>query len=203
MLLHLIRFDLRQTLRRPGELALPPLFFLLLLASHGLLSRGTPSPSLFWLAVLLSLFLPSQRVFADDRRDGTLDWMVLRASAGVVFWAKVLGHWLAHGLPFLLLLPLWGVLFPLGLADAVALVLLSLYLSLLLVTGAALLLGSGGGGMLLYLVLLPLALPGVIFATATGETEGGSLWLLAGVTAFAAAVLPWAGGSALKQATHE
>jgi heme exporter protein B len=83
--------------------------------------------------------------------------------------------------------------------------LLSVQLTLLLTMGAALLSGSRSGGLLLYILLLPLALPGIIFATAASlpDAAGQAMWLLSGITLLALAVLPWAGGAALRQAVQE
>ena len=211
----LVLSDLRQAWRRPGELMLPPLFLLMLLVVYGFLggngaledaSGAIKDLALFWLALLLALFLPFRRVFEDDRRDGTLD---LTLAAGVpaeaLFLSKAAAYWLAHGLPFLLLFPFVMLLLPLDGAAWGALAVVSVQLTLLLITGAALVVGSTRGGLLLYILLLPLALPGIIFATAASlpDATPQALWLLSGVTLLSLAVLPWAGGAALRQAVSE
>jgi len=214
----LVIFDLKQAWRKPGELLLPPLFLLLMLAIYGFLG-GTGAAvggaavrdtikdlALFWLSLVLALFLPFRCLFEDDRRDGTLDMSLAAAvPAEAVFLAKVTAYWLAHAVPFLLLFPVMLLALPLSLAAWGALALLSVQLTLLLATGAALLAGSASGGLLLYILLLPLAVPGIIFATAAGLPDAAphGMWLLAGVTLLALAVLPWAGGAALRQAIYE
>ena len=108
-------------------------------------------------------------------------------------------------MPFLLLFPVVLLILPLPPEAWGALLLLSVQLTLLLTAGAALLAGSTSGGLLLYILLLPLALPGVIFATAASlpDATPQGTWLLSGATLLALAVLPWAGGAALRQAIQD
>ena len=216
----LVVFDLKQAWRKPGELLLPPLFFALLLAVYGFLGGSGSSAggtgtairnsindlALFWLSLLLALFLPFHRLFEDDRRDGTLA-LILAAGlpAEALFLAKAAAYWLAHAVPFLLLFPVVLLILPLPPEAWGALLLLSVQLTLLLTAGAALLAGSTSGGLLLYILLLPLALPGVIFATAASlpDATPQGMWLLSGATLLALAVLPWAGGAALRHAIQD
>jgi heme exporter protein B len=212
-------FDLKQAWRKPGELLQPPLFFALLLAVYGFLGNSGGAATgallglelrkdlaLFWLGLLLALFLPFHRLFEDDRRDGTL---ALTLGAGVpaeaLFLAKAGAYWLAHALPLLGVFPLAMLVLPLTLTAWGALGILSVSLTLLLSTAAALLAGNARGGLLVYILLLPLALPGIIFATAASLPEAApqGLWLLSGATLLALAVLPWAGGAALRQAIQD
>jgi heme exporter protein B len=213
----LILFDLKQAWRKPGEVLLPGLFLALVLTVYGLLTGIAPTASgtppvaaslhrdlaLFWIALLLALFLPFARLFEADRRDGTLDMILLAdVPAELLFLAKAAGYWLAHALPMLLLLPIARLILPLGGAGVEwALVLFSVQLSLLLTTGAALVAGSRSGGLLLYILLFPLAVPGIIFATAASLPGSGmeSVWLLGGITLLGLAVLPWAAGAALRE----
>ena len=91
---------------------------------------------------------------------------------------KVLAHWLSSGLPLVLASPLIGVLFDMG-APAIGMMTLTLLLgtpilSLLGAVGAALTLGLRSGAALVFLLVLPLTVPALIFGTgAVAAVEGG------------------------------
>ncbi len=92
--------------------------------------------------------------------------------------AKCVAHWLLTGLPLIVAAPLVGLLFdmsaPALLSLVVGLLLGTPILSLLGGLGAALTLGLRSGGMLLILIVLPLAMPALIFgAGAVGAVEAG------------------------------
>jgi heme exporter protein B len=124
--------------------------------------------------------------------------------------AKCLAHWIVTGLPLALLSPALGLVFGLdGRAIAVlagALLLGTPSLSLLGGLGAALTLGARRGGALLALLVLPLAVPVLIFGVGAVEaTRGGDgvlahFALLGAFLAGALAVTPWAMAASLRQA---
>jgi heme exporter protein B len=91
---------------------------------------------------------------------------------------KVFAHWLTTGVPLVLAAPLFGVLFDMsgpGIAAlAFGLLIGTPVLSLLGAVGAALTLGLRSGGALVFLLVLPLTIPTLIFgAGAVGAVEGG------------------------------
>ena len=77
-------------------------------------------------------------------------------------------------------------------------------LSLIGAFGAALTVGLKRGGLLLSLLVLPLYVPTLIFGAevvkrgAEGQAVGAPLLLLAGITAGAAALLPFAAAAAIR-----
>ena len=177
--------ELRLAQRRPIDALLPVAFFIVA-ASLFPLGVGpepqtlrTMAAGIAWVGALLASMLSVQHLYAGDHQDGSLDQLLLAPqSAVVVAAAKSAAHWLTHGLPLVAAAPLVGLMFGLSWAALAALVFSLLLgtpiLSLLGGLGAALTLGLRGGGMLLILVVLPLALPALIFgAGAVGMVESG------------------------------
>ena len=167
------------------------------------------APGVVWVAALLAAMLSLARMFGADYADGTLEQLVLTPQPLVVLvMAKVAAHWLATGLPLVLIAPVLGLQFDLP-ADALATLLLSLLigtpaLSLVGAVGAALTLGVRGAAALTALLVLPLYVPVLIFgagavvATANGGGAGGHLSLLGAMLLIALVFAPWATAVALR-----
>jgi heme exporter protein B len=154
---------------------------------------------------LLSL----DRIFALDFEDGSLD---LLATAPIpmegVVAVKALAHWTVTGLPLTLVAPVLGVLLNLPAPGyqwlVVSLAVGTPALSVIGAFGAALTVGLKRGGLLLSLLVLPLYVPTLIFGAevvkrgATGAEVAVPLMLLAGITAGALALLPFAAAAAIR-----
>jgi heme exporter protein B len=215
----MLRRDLALARRNAGDTLAAVAFFLL---AVGLFPFGVgPAPELLariaagvvWVAALLAALLPLDRLIGADYEDGTLDQALLSGlDPAMVAGAKVAAHWLTTGVPLLIASPLAAVMLNLPL-EAVpvllaALALGSLVLSLLGTAGAALTLGARRGGVLLPLLVLPLAIPALIFGVAAVDAAAGDLAVrphLAMLAAMAAAALPLcplAAGAALRAATE-
>ena len=159
-----------------------------------------------WIAALTAALLPIERLIEPDRADGVLDQL---ATAGIteeaIGAAKIAGHWLTFG-PMLLTAAVPGS-FLVGL-DSAALVrsLTSLAigtpaLAALAVAVAALTAGLPRAGSLAGLLLMPLAVPLVIFgAAATGDGESSALMLEAAVALLTIAGAPFVAGAAIRAA---
>ena len=211
--------ELRLAQRRPIEALLPVAFFIVA-ASLFPLGVGpepqtlrTMAAGIAWVGALLASMLSVQHLYAGDHQDGSLDQLLLAPqSAVVVAAAKSAAHWLTHGLPLVATAPVVGLMFGLSwsaLAALVASLLLGTpILSLLGGLGAALTLGLRGGGMLLILVVLPLALPALIFGAASvaavqaGESAQGHFSLLGALLIGTTLGLPWATAAALRISTE-
>ncbi len=169
------------------------------------------APGVVWVCALLAALLPLDRLFGGDFEDGSLDQLLISGTpASVVAAAKAVAHWVVTGLPLLLAAaPLAtmlqvkpGVLPVLlgGLAAGTAV------LSLLGTAGAAIVLGARRGGVLLPVLVLPLAVPVLIFGTmaadaaATGLTVRPHLLLLGAFLAACLPLCPVAAGAALRAA---
>jgi heme exporter protein B len=201
--------DLRLSFRAGGGVGLGLAFFLILAVLVPLGVGPEPqtlakiAPGILWVGALLACLLSLDRIFALDFEDGSLD---LLATAPVplegVVTVKALAHWLTTGLPLVLVSPVMGLLLYLP-KDAYGWMLLSLAigtpaLSVIGTFGAALTVGLKRGGLLLSLLVLPLYIPTLVFGAevvargAQGLAVGTPLALLAGITAGAVALLPFA-----------
>lgn len=213
----LVRRDLALSLRAGGDVAAVLLFFVLavLLFPLGvgpepvLLSRI--AAGVVWAAALLATLLALDRLFAADFEDGSLDLLATGPLAlEAVALAKTLAHWLATGLPLVILSPLMALMLGLPGPAYVTLVLSLLIgtpvLSLIGGVGAALTLGARRGGALVALLVLPLYVPVLIFgaaaveAAATGMPPRPHLLLLGGCLAAALPLAPLGMMAALRQA---
>lgn len=211
----LLRRELLLAFRHPADTLAAMLFFLLVTALFPFGVGPAPealarlAPGALLAAALLAALLPLDRLFGAEAEDGSLDQLLLSGLSGYeIALAKALAHWLTTGAPLLLAAPVaaamlnlpepaWGVaLLVLGLA--------TLFLSLLGTAGAALTLGARRGGVLLPLLVLPLAIPAMIFGAAGIEAAAGGvaarpfLLLLGALTAAALPLAPLAAGAALR-----
>lgn len=181
----LLRRDLALAGRRRIEALLPLGFFIV---AAGLFPIGVGpepqtlraiAPGVVWVCALLATMLSVAQMFAGDHADGSLEqWLVAPGPLLALVAAKVLAQWLTGALPLVLLTPLLGVLFDMP-AASIGVLTLSLLLgtpvlSLLGGVGAALTLGLRSGAALVFLLVLPLTVPALIFGTgAVLAVEGG------------------------------
>jgi heme exporter protein B len=204
----LIGREVRRALR--GGAWLPVIFFLLVATAvpfavgpdAALLARI--GGGALWIAALTAALLPLERLIEPDRADGVLDQLAVRGvSAEATAFAKIVGHWLTFGPPLLVAAIPGAVLLGLdggGLGRAlISLAVGTPALAALAVLVASLTAGLRGAGALGGLLLLPLAVPLLIFAAAaTGTDRGGALKLEAAVALFILAGSPFAGGAAIR-----
>jgi heme exporter protein B len=128
---------------------------------------------------LLAAMLSVTQMFASDDQDGSLEQMLLSSQPLItVVMGKVLAHWISSGVPLVLAAPLIGILFDMRAASigtlTLTLVLGTPILSLLGALGAALTLGLRSGAALVFLLVLPLTIPALIFGTgAVGAVDSG------------------------------
>ncbi len=215
----LLARELQLSLRHSADTAAALLFFLVVGALFPLAIGPAPetlarlAPGIVWVCALLAALLPLDRLFGADYEDGSLDQLLLCGlPAGVVASAKAGAHWLVTGLPLLLAAAPLAIM--LRMPEASLPVLLggllpgTLTLSLLGTAGAAIVLGARRGGVLLPLLVLPLAMPVLIFgaaaadAVATGLSPRPHLLLLCAVLAVALPLCPLAAGAALRSAAE-
>jgi len=219
LFLTLVARDLKLASRRRIDALLPLVFFIVALSLFPLGVGPEPqtlrqiAPGIVWVCALLASMLSVNALFAADLADGSLEQMLLAPQPVVALAAaKSVVHWLLTGLPLILVTPLVGVMFDLSLPALGALVaglaLGTPILSLLGALGAALTLGLRSGGMLLILIVLPLAMPALIFgAGAVGQVEaglsaGGHFSLLGALFIATAVGAPWATAAALRISTE-
>ena len=193
----LLRRDLTLAYRRRAELMNPLLFFVLVTSLFPLGIGSDPKliqavgPGVIWVAALLASMLSLDSMFRSDFEDGSLEQFMLSAHpVSILVMAKVLAHWLITGLPLLLVAPLLGVLLALpGEAMGVLLATLALgtpVLSLIGAVGVALTVGLRKGGVILSLLVLPLYIPVLIFASDAVQTAAAGIPVTAQLSFIAA-----------------
>ena len=194
-----------------GGGAMLPLIFFLLVATLFPFAVGPDAALLgkvgggaLWMAALLAALLPIDRLVPPDAEAGILDQYAVRGlSDEAVAAAKIVAHWLSFGPPLMLaafpaaaLLRLDGG--TLGRLEA-GLAIGTPGLAALGVMTSALTAGLRGAGALAGLVMLPLAVPLLIFgAGALGDQGFGALKLLAATSLLLVAGAPFAAGAALR-----
>jgi heme exporter protein B len=197
----LIARDVRRGLS--GAAWLPVTFFLLVSAlvpfaigpDARLLARI--GPGALWIAALTAALLPIERLVEPDRADGVLDQLFLHGMAEEsIAAAKIVAHWLTFA-PLLLLAALpASVLLAMDGASLIrteiALLLGTPGLAALAVAVAAITGGLPRAGSLAGLLLLPLAVPLLIFGV------GGALPLETAVSLLLTAGAPFAAGAAIR-----
>lgn len=211
----LVQRDLLLAFRHRGELINPLLFFMIVVTLFPLgvspeetLLR-TLAPGVIWIAALLSALFSLESMFRSDFDDGALEQMALSPQPlPVLVLAKVLAHWLVSGLPMLMMAPLLALLLAMPGAGIQALELTLLVgtplLSLIGSIGVALTVGMRRGGVLLTLLVLPLYVPILIFATnavtaaVAGLPYDGQIYFLAALLALAMTLSPFATAAALR-----
>jgi len=157
-----------------------------------------------WIAALTAALLPIERLVEPDRADGVLDQFFLHGVADEsVAAAKIAGHWLTFA-PLLLLAAVPGSIL-LGIPSAelprllLALGVGSIGLAALAVAVAALTAGLPRTGALAGLLLLPLAIPLLIFgAGASGDAASGALLLECATALLLVAGAPFVAGAAIR-----
>jgi heme exporter protein B len=167
-------------------------------------------PAILWIGALLASLLALDRLFAADYEDGSLDLILMGASPLELTVAiKGLAHWLTTGLPLVVAVPVLGLLLNLEPAaiGAVALTLLvgTPALTFIGLVGAALAVALRRGGLLLPVLVLPLAVPVLIFGVAAANAAivgpvpfGTPFTILCALTLMSLVVGPFAAAATLR-----
>lgn len=207
--------DVRLALRRWEHVADPLVFFLMVttlfpLALSPELSRlRDVAPGVLWVAALLSSLLAADTLLKSDAQDGTLEQYVLSGQPlTLLLLAKTAAHWILTGMPLVLISPLVAI--ALGAPGTalgtimLGLALGTLTLSLLGAIGAALTVGLRRGSLLLSLLVMPLAMPLLIFGARSaelaivGDSAAGALYLLASLLVLAITLAPLTSAAAVR-----
>jgi heme exporter protein B len=192
-----------------GGLLLPVAFFLLVailfpfaVGPDGkLLARI--GGGVIWAAALLAALLPVERLIAPDAESGMLDQFAVRGlSDATVAAAKIAGHWLGFAPSLLaatvvasaLLRLLPEQLLPVALGLAIG----TPGLAALGVATSALVAGLRGAGALAGLIMLPFAVPLLIFGAGSADGTPGALKLLSAFSLLLVAGCPFVAGAAIR-----
>ena len=160
-------------------------------------------PGILWTAALLAALLPVEQLFAPDLRSGVIDQYAVRdlSLAGVAA-AKILAHWLAFAPPVMLSAVIAAALLDLSVSTLLlieaGLLIATPGLAALAVVTSALVTGLRGAGAVAGLLMLPLAVPLLIFGAGSIESGTGALKLLAAVSLVYVAGAPFVAGAAIR-----
>ena len=215
----IVRRDLVLAMRRRSEIANPVLFFILVITLFPLGIGAQPkllqaiAPGIIWVSALLATMLSLDGLFRSDFDDGSLEQILLSPHpTSVLVLGKITAHWLTTGLPLILVAPLLAVF--LGMPDqSLGVLLLTLLLgtpilSLIGAVGVALTVGLRRGGMILSLLVLPLYVPVLIFAsnavdmTSSGLPVNAQINILVSMLFMALVLAPWPAAAALKMSIN-
>lgn len=179
-LLAMVKRDMALAYRQRAELMQPLMFFVLVVTLFPLALGPSPqtlqlvSGAIVWVAAILSLLMGLERLFRDDYLDGSLEQMILSPTPlYMLVLVKVLTHWLVSIVPLLIISPLLALF--LNMTQVmyttllVTLLLGTPIISLVGAIGVALTVGLQRSGVLVALLLIPLFIPLLIFATSAIE----------------------------------
>lgn len=208
--------EIRVARRIGGGGAMGVMFFLALVTivpfaigpDLNLLSRI--GPAILWIAALLATLLGLDRLFQADHEDGSLDLMLgADTPLELVVLVKCLAHWTATGLPLVVAAPLFGFMLaqePEAMAALAASLLVGTpALAMIGAIGAALTVTLRRGGLLMAILILPLAIPILIFGVSAASAATSAttpfvtpFLILCALSLAALALAPFAAAAALR-----
>ena len=213
--------DLRLSFRAGSGALTGVIFFLAVIATIpfgvgpdlNLLARI--GPAILWIGALLSCLLGLDRLFQADREDGSLDLLMLSADRhmpALTVLVKCLAHWTASVLPLVIAAPLLGLFMNMSAtgigATALTLLVGTPAIAFIGAAGAAVAVALPRGGVLISVLVLPLAVPVLIFGVSASYAAVNDpdpflppFLILAALTLFSAVVGPVAAAVALKYGT--
>jgi heme exporter protein B len=207
--------DLLIAFRRRSEIIHPLIFFVMVISLFPLAIGDDKAllqkiaPAIIWVTALLATMLSLDTLFRSDFEDGSLEQLTLvKTPLSLLVTAKVTAHWVITGLPLLLITPLLAILLYVP-TEMISMLLLTLLLgtptlSLIGAVGIALTVGLRQGGVILSLLILPLYIPVLIFATlamqnsAQGFSADAQLAMMLAILVLAITLSPFAIAAALK-----
>lgn len=156
-----------------------------------------------WAAALLAALLPVERLIAPDAEAGVLDQIAVRGgSMTAVAAAKLIAHWISFGPPLMLAAVVASGLLGIDAATLGAIELGLLIgtpgLAALAVATSALVAGLRGASAVAGLVMLPMAVPLLIFGAGSIDGGEGAVKLLGAVSLLLVAGAPFVAAAAIR-----
>ncbi|MFN3347848.1 heme exporter protein CcmB [Pseudorhodoplanes sp.] len=167
-------------------------------------------PAILWLGALLASLLALDRLLAADQEDGSLDLLLMgTVPLEVAVTVKALAHWLTTALPLVAVAPVLALFLNLDLAATAAVTATLLAgtpaLTFIGLIGAGLTVTLRRGGLLLPVLILPLAVPVLIFGVSASNAAvigpvpfGTPFTILCALTLMSLVVGPFAAAAALR-----
>lgn len=208
--------DLRLSMRAGGGALIGVLFFLAVVAvipfgvGPDLKLLSLIGPAILWIGALLAALLGLDRLFQHDREDGSLDIMLMQETPMfLTVLVKCLAHWAGTGLPLIIASPVLGLLMNINglamLAVAATLLVGTPAITFIGAVGAAVSVALPRGGVLVSVLVLPLAVPVLIFGVSAvyGAVEDPAPFtppflILCAITLFFSVLGPLAASAALR-----
>lgn len=218
-LIALFQHDLRLGWRRRSDLIAPLGFFIIASSLFPLATETKPdyleslAPGMIWVLNLLAMMISLDRIFSADEEDGWLTKALLAPwPPSLLVLVRAFSHWILTGLPLLFVTPLIGLMLALSWATMpilmLSLIIGGIGLSLLGTLGTCFTLGSRRASLLAGLIILPLAIPLLIFGVGAvklsqlGQSPYPALLMEAGLVIGLCVLAPWLGGLGLRYFTH-
>ena len=207
--------DLKMAFRNPSSFLNPLMFFVISISlfpiaiSPEAQTLSSIAPGVIWVITMLSVLLSLNSLFHYDYDNGFLEQMVIsHHSLPLILLAKTLAHWILSGLPIIILPPFLGMALFIN-TEGIYILILTLIiatpcLSLIGAIGASLVVGIKNSGMLLSLLVLPLYIPILIFATsAVSQSQSnlpidGQLYFLGFILILSLLITPFLSALSLK-----
>ena len=211
--------DLKLSVRAGGGALIGVLFFMTVVAvipfgvgpDLNLLSRI--GPAIVWIGALLSALLGLDRLFQAERDDGSLDIILMQDTPlALTVFVKCLAHWTGSCLPLVIASPLLSLFMNMD-EVAIGAVMLTLFvgspaLTFIGAVGAAVAVALPRGGLLVSILVLPFAIPVLIFGVSAtyAAVEDPAPFMppfmvLSALTLLFAALGPVAAAAALRQSS--
>ena len=207
--------DLKMAFRNPSSFLNPLMFFVISISlfpiaiSPDAETLMNIAPGIIWVITMLAVLLSLNSLFHSDYDNGVLEQIVIsHHPLPLILLAKTTAHWILSGLPIILLSPLLGVALFLD-SNSIYILMLTLFLatpclSLIGSIGASLVVSIKNSGMLLSLLILPLYIPILIFATsAVSQSQfnlsiNGQLYFLGSILIISLITAPFISALALR-----
>jgi heme exporter protein B len=207
----LVARELKLAFRAGGEAMVLVLFFVMVGVivpfavgpDRPLLTRL--APGIVWIAAFLSTLLGLDRLFRADDEDGSLTLLRhARLPLEAIVFGKLVAHWLVTAVPLLLATPILALLLNMSLEQwgrtALALLIGTPALTAFGALGASVTVGLRRGGLVAPVLILPLAIPVMIFGVGMMDplTGGGATLFLLALSLVVTAFSPFAAALALR-----
>lgn len=211
--------EIKLAWQNPGQMLQPVVFFLIVVTLFPLGISPAPKtlqmigPGVIWIAALLAIMLTVEGLFRQDYQEGTIEsWLLSTVPMSLLVLAKLLAAWLVSCAILIVFTPLLALLMNID-SHVIPAMIVSLLIGspILLFVGAignALTVSLNQGGVLLSLLVLPLYIPVLIFATAMIEAASlnmsyiGHVSILASMLLLSILFAPLAIAAALKNTVN-
>lgn len=210
-----LKRDLNVAIRNPSGVLNPLLFFVIALSLFPLAISPEASTlsqiaaGIIWVSSILAVLLSLNSLFYHDFENGVLEQILIsHHSLPLLILAKITAHWILTGIPIILLSPLFGLFLFLD-NEAIKILMFTLLLatptlSLVGAIGTSLIVGIKNSGVLLSLLILPLYIPVLIFASSAvsqasiGLEVTAQLYILAAILVLSLMLTPFVSALSIK-----